>query len=71
MVSDNMFSLNGKTALVTGGSRGIGEHLALALAQAGADVAVASRTLAQSEEVATRISALGRRSLALLNSSRT
>ena len=61
METKDRFNLSGKVALVTGGGRGIGEHMALALAEAGADVAVASRTLSQSQEVAARIEALGRR----------
>ena len=59
------FDLSGKVALVTGGSRGIGEAAALALAEAGADVAVASRTVEQSRAVAARVADLGRRSLAV------
>ncbi len=58
------FNLAGKVALVTGGGRGIGAHIALALAEAGADVGVAGRTLAQTQEVAARIRDLGRRSYA-------
>ena len=59
------FSLEGKNALVTGGGRGIGKAIALALAEAGADVAVAARTIKQVEETATEVQALGRRSFAL------
>jgi gluconate 5-dehydrogenase len=47
---------------VTGGGRGLGRHLALGLAEAGADVLVASRKLASCEEAARAIEALGRRS---------
>lgn len=58
--------LEGKTALVTGASRGIGRAIAIELAQAGADVAV---NYAGSEraaaEVVSMIEALGRRSLAI------
>ena len=59
------FSLEGKAALVTGGSRGIGGASALALARAGADVAVTSRKLPDLEEAASEIRALGRKALAV------
>jgi len=59
----NPFDLSGKTALVTGASRGLGKHFAVALAQAGVDVAITSRTLVSLEETVREISALGRRAL--------
>jgi len=49
---------------VTGGGRGIGRAIALGLAAAGADVAVAARTRAEVDNVAAEIAAIGRRSLA-------
>lgn len=49
------FSLEGKLALVAGGSRGIGEATAVLLAQAGADVAVSSRERPDLERVAARV----------------
>ncbi len=58
-------SLSGKVALVTGGGRGIGKAIALTFAEAGADVAVASRTQEEIEQVAKEIRALGRKSLAV------
>lgn len=60
-----MFSsgLEGKVALVTGSGRGLGESMALGLAQAGADVVVTSRTLAECERVAAQIRGLGRKAL--------
>jgi NAD(P)-dependent dehydrogenase (short-subunit alcohol dehydrogenase family) len=59
------FSLEGKVALVTGGSRGIGRAIALALADAGADVAISSRKLPDLESVADEISKKGVRSMAV------
>jgi len=55
------FDLTGKCALVTGASKGLGRTIAMALARAGADVAVASRTRGDLEAVAVEVRALGRR----------
>ncbi len=57
------FSLEGKIALVTGASRGIGQATALGLAEAGADVIVSSRKLPALEKVAEEIKRKGQRSL--------
>ena len=59
------FDLTGRTALVTGGGRGIGRHIALGLAEAGADVFVASRKLENCESVAEEICRTGHRGEAL------
>ena len=64
-MNEKMFSLTGKIALVTGGSQGIGRATALALAEAGADVAVMARSLDKCEAVAEEIKVLGRRALAV------
>ena len=61
----NSFSLENKTALVTGGGRGIGAALAQALAEAGADVAIADLELSIAEDTAEELKALGVRSLAI------
>jgi len=57
------FSLEGKVALVAGGSRGMGRACALAFADAGADVAVSSRKQPDVDKVAEEIRAMGRRAL--------
>jgi dehydrogenase/reductase SDR family protein 4 len=57
-------SLNGKIALITGGSRGIGRAIALAFADAGADVIISSRKQADLDKVAEEIRARGRKSWA-------
>lgn len=62
-MNTDYLSLEGKVAIVTGGSRGIGKAIALTLADAGADVVVSSRKLADLEVVAEEIRGLGRRSL--------
>ena len=56
--------LTGKVAVVTGAGRGLGRQMALALAEAGADVVCAARTQQQIERTAADIVALGRRALA-------
>jgi gluconate 5-dehydrogenase len=64
-MSIEMFKLDGKVAVVTGGSRGFGKAMALGLADAGADVVVASRTQADLDTVAEEIKAKGRKALAI------
>ncbi|MGX5803203.1 SDR family oxidoreductase [Bradyrhizobium sp. Arg314] len=56
---DELFSIKGKTALVTGGATGIGRMIATALVQAGANVMISSRKGADCEKVAAELNALG------------
>lgn len=64
MILDKM-RLDGKVALVTGGSQGLGKGMALALAEAGADVAIVARTEEKLLATADEIEARGRRALPL------
>jgi len=57
------FSLKNKVALITGASRGIGEAAAIGLAQAGADLAIASRKVPDLERVAAEVRKAGRKCL--------
>jgi NAD(P)-dependent dehydrogenase (short-subunit alcohol dehydrogenase family) len=66
-MSNSLFSLDGKIAIVTGGKSGIGKAIALAFAEAGSDVIVCGRTIEDGEltAVADEIRDLGQRSLAV------
>jgi 7-alpha-hydroxysteroid dehydrogenase len=59
------FRLDGQVAVVTGSGRGIGEGIALGLAEAGADVVLAARRTHEIEAVAEKVRALGRKALAV------
>jgi dehydrogenase/reductase SDR family protein 4 len=61
----SLFSLEGKVAVISGGSRGIGRASALALADAGASVVVASRKIADLEQVAEELKSKGVKSMAI------
>lgn len=61
----NSFNLEGQVAVITGAGRGLGRAIALAYAEAGADVVCSARTLADVEAVADEARALGRRALAV------
>ncbi len=65
MSGPSLFDLTGQAALVTGASRGIGEQLALALARAGADVAITARSPEGLVPCAAAITALGRKAVPL------
>lgn len=64
-MSSELFNLSGQVAVVTGASRGLGQHMARVLAKAGADLVLTSRTLDSLSGIESEIEALGRRALAL------
>ena len=64
LLGTDLFSLTGKVAIVTGAGRGLGRTMSLALAAAGADVALASRTTAELDSLVGEIESLGRRAIA-------
>ena len=59
------FSLDGKVAIVTGASRGIGKAIVLTLAEAGANIAATARTASDLEQTAKEVRQLGRKCLAV------
>lgn len=61
----SLFKLDGQKAIVTGGGQGLGKEMAIALAEAGADVAVLQRRVEMGEETAAEIRKLGREAIAL------
>jgi NAD(P)-dependent dehydrogenase (short-subunit alcohol dehydrogenase family) len=61
----NLFDLSGKTAIVTGGGKGIGRQMAQGLAEAGANVVVCARQAARCEQAAAEMEQLGVRALGL------
>lgn len=65
MHAKELFDLSGKTAIVTGGGRGLGEQIALGFAEMGANVVVCSRKLEACQQVAEKLSAMGVQTLAL------
>ena len=64
-MGENPFDLSGRVAVVSGAGRGIGKAIAVALARAGADVAVFSRTEDQFRSTAAEIESMGRKALGL------
>jgi NAD(P)-dependent dehydrogenase (short-subunit alcohol dehydrogenase family) len=65
MIADSLFTLKGKTALVTGASYGLGVTFAETLAEAGANVVLAARSLDKLQALAARLTAAGHKALAV------
>ncbi|MGA2098085.1 MAG: glucose 1-dehydrogenase [Candidatus Acidiferrum sp.] len=64
-MTDGLFDLGGRVAIVTGTSRGLGQYMARALAKAGADLVLTSRDASRLASFEAEIRALGRRSVSL------
>jgi NAD(P)-dependent dehydrogenase (short-subunit alcohol dehydrogenase family) len=64
-VSENIFDLSGKVAVVTGASRGLGQYFGRALARAGADLVITSRQLEALGEFKAEVESMGRQALPL------
>src|SRR5580698_6265432 len=64
-MSERLFDLSGQTAIVTGASRGLGQHFARALANAGADLVLTSRKRDDLSVFIAEIRSIGRRAMAL------
>jgi len=64
-MNDPLLNFEGKVALITGGSRGLGYQMAKALAARGADIIIASRKVDACEAVAEEVRAMGQRALAV------
>ena len=61
----NLFDLTGKVAIVTGTSRGLGQYMARALARAGANLVITSRSVDRLADFQAEIESLGRQALSL------
>jgi len=62
-MSENLFDLSGRVAIITGASRGLGQYFSRALARAGADLVITSRNIDSLESFRTEIESLGREAL--------
>jgi NAD(P)-dependent dehydrogenase (short-subunit alcohol dehydrogenase family) len=62
---ENFFDLTGKSAIVTGATKGLGYGIAKALAKAGADIVVVSRTKLDCKKIAAEIASMGRKSIGI------
>jgi NAD(P)-dependent dehydrogenase (short-subunit alcohol dehydrogenase family) len=65
-MSGELFDLSGQVAIVTGASRGLGQHMARALARAGADLVITSRDVSQLAAFEAEIKASGRRAFSIV-----
>ncbi|HHY21448.1 MAG TPA: SDR family oxidoreductase [Bacilli bacterium] len=65
MKKSNLFDLTGKTAIITGGGRGLGAHFATAYAEAGVNIVLCSRKLENCQEVANELKSFGVKTLAV------